>query len=80
MAEYFCDDAGHLVCVPYSVAELHAMAEVLGIKRCWYHAHPTHAHYDIPKRRILEIRARCKVVTSREILAICSGSLVESIG
>lgn len=31
MLTYYCDEARHLVCVPYSIAE------ALGIKRCWYH-------------------------------------------
>lgn len=80
MAEYFCDDARHLVCVPYSVEALHAMAADLGIKRCWFHSHPTHAHYDVPKKRVVEIAARCRVVTTREILMICSGSLLPTTG
>lgn len=67
--EYVCDDARHLVCVPYSVENLHRMASELGIKRCWYHA-SKHPHYDVPKKRIDEIKAKCRVVSSRELLAI----------
>ena len=33
---YYCDSMRHLVCVPYSTANLHRMAEELGIKRCWF--------------------------------------------
>jgi hypothetical protein len=33
---YYCDNLRHLVCVPYTIANLHRMAEDLGIKRCWY--------------------------------------------
>ena len=66
---YFCDDARHLVCVPYSVENLHLMAQDLGIRRCWFHA-AVYKHYDIPKRRIAEIAAKCTVVTTREILQI----------
>lgn len=72
---YYTDGARHLVCAPYSVANLHAMAEALGIKRCWYHPHPTHAHYDIPKRRVAEVTAKCIVVSTREILLICRSLL-----
>ena len=68
---YYCDHGRHLVCRPYSVENLHEMARQLGIKRCWYHA-GRHPHYDIPKRRVAEIMARCQVVTSREILEICA--------
>ena len=71
---YYCDGLRHLVCVPYSIPNLHRMARELGIKRCWYHAHPTHPHYDIPERRIAEIQARCRVVTGRDVLAIIKGA------
>ena len=64
--KYFCDDSRHLVCEPYSIKNLHKMAEDLGIKRCWFHKN----HYDIPKRRIEEIKAKCEVVSSRRILEI----------
>lgn len=74
---YFCDDARHLVCVPYSVENLHAMASDLGIKRCWFHASSSYPHYDIPKRRIAEVTARCTLVTTRVILSIVRGEYVE---
>jgi len=64
---YFCDKARHLVCLPYSVENLHRMAEDLGIKKGWFHID----HYDIPKRRYGEITAKCTIVTSREIIKIC---------
>lgn len=70
---FYCDDARHLVCVPYTVENLHAMAEHLGIKRCWFHAGAKYPHYDIPKLRIQEIQAKCSVVSRREILAIVRG-------
>ena len=64
--EYFFDDKRHLVCKPYSIENLHKMAEDLGIKRCWFHKN----HYDIPKRRINEIASKATKVSPREILAI----------
>ena len=67
---YLCDDARHLICEPYSVAALHEMAQALGIKRCWYHSSSRYPHYDIPKRRIAEITAKCEVVSTEEILRI----------
>lgn len=70
--QYFCDEGRHLVCVPYSVENLHRMADELGIKRCWFH-NGSYAHYDIPKRRRAEIESKCTVVSGREILAICRG-------
>ena len=77
---YYTDGQRHLVCVPYSVANLHAMAEDLDLKRCWFHSHPTHAHYDMPKRRIAELTARCVTVSPKQILEICAGSLLSTTG
>ena len=48
------------------------MAADLGIKRCWFHS-GRHPHYDIPKRRIAEITAKCELVSEREILRIIRG-------
>ena len=64
--KYYCDNSRHLVCVPYTIDNLHKMAEDLGIKKCWFHK----THYDIPKRRIEEIKSKCTVVTTREIVMI----------
>jgi len=59
-----------LVCQPYSVENLHRMAEDLKIKRCWFHNKRGRQHYDIPKRRIAEITAKCRLVSPRRILSI----------
>ena len=61
-----CDSSRHLVCVPYSIENLHKMAEELKIKRCWFHKD----HYDIPKRRIAEITTKCELVSSKQIVEI----------
>lgn len=72
--KYYCDDARHLICVPYSIENLHNMANDLDIKRCWFHK-GNYPHYDIPKKRITEITAKCEVITSKAILDIIkSGS------
>jgi hypothetical protein len=67
--QYYCDDARHLICLPYTVENLHRMADDLGIKRCWYHS-SKYSHYDIPKRRVAEIQAKCIVVTSKDLLKL----------
>jgi len=67
--EYYCDNSRHLVCKPYSVINLHLMADDLEINKCWFHKN----HYDIPKRRIEEIQGKCSIVTSKEILEIIKG-------
>lgn len=70
----------HLVCYPYSIENLHAMAKALNIHRCWFHlgrslgsAGHHYAHYDIPKKRIQEIANRTEVVSPRAILKIVKG-------
>lgn len=66
---YLTDGQRHLICIPYSIENLHIMAASLGIKRCWFHKN----HYDIPKGRIAEIEAQCKLVSSKEIVKIING-------
>lgn len=61
---YVTDGKRHLVCWPYSKANLHIMAKELGLKRCWFHKD----HYDIPKRRQQEIEAQCVLVSSKDIV------------
>ena len=68
--EFLTDGRRHLVCRPYSVQNLHRMAEQLNIKRCWFHNSRVLPHYDIPKRRIAEIEAQCTMIGSRELLEI----------
>jgi len=64
--KYYTDRKRHLVCVPYSIENLHEMARRLDIKRCWFHKD----HYDIPKRRQTEIEAVCEIVSSKKIVEI----------
>jgi hypothetical protein len=68
---YVTDGKRHLICLPYTLPNLHVMADELGIKRCWFHR----THYDIPKRRIDEIENQCLKVTSREIVTLIGGTL-----
>jgi len=64
--EFYCDKNRHLVCIPYSIENLHLMAKKLKIKKYWFHKD----HYDIPKKRIEEITNKCTVLTTREIVKI----------
>ena len=64
--EYLCDNKRHLICVPYSIGNLHKMADDLNIKRCWFHKN----HYDIPKRRIEEVTDKCRVISPQEVVKI----------
>lgn len=64
--KFICDRSRHLVCLPYSIENLHNMASELNIKKCWFHKD----HYDIPKRRIEEITIKCQIVSSKEVVRI----------
>lgn len=68
---YFTDGKRHLVCLPYSLENLHKMADDLQINRCWLH---NGDHYDIPKKRIAEITAKCEVVSPKDIVRIIRGT------
>lgn len=74
---YICDRKRHLVCFPYSIQNLHRMAEELGIKRCWFHRN----HYDIPKRMNDELLAsgKVQVVHTRTIVEIIQSSVSDQI-
>ncbi len=67
---YVTDGKRHLVCIPYSTENLHAMAADLGIGRHWFHKN----HYDIPKKRMDEITAKCTLVSSKDIVKIIRGT------
>lgn len=73
---YVSDDFRHLVCFPYSIGNLHRMAEDLGIGRHFFHK-GRHPHYDIPKRRIAEILSNPKTfyASPRVIVRITQGGL-----
>lgn len=69
--KFYTDKARHLVCLPYSIENLHKMAEHLCIKRCWFHKD----HYDVPKRRTAEIESQCAIVSPKDIVRIIKGEL-----
>jgi len=67
--KYLCDNSRHLICLPYSIQNLHKMGEELNIKKCWFH-NDKFPHYDIPKKRISEITSKCEIISSKELLLI----------
>lgn len=76
--EFYCDKERHLICEPYSIDNLHAMAKKLNIKRCWFHYKPNNrSHYDIPKQRIEEIKSKSNFVNRRKIIEIMKNSLLK---
>ena len=71
--KFYCDNSRHLVCIPYSIENLHIMAKELNIKKCWFHSSAKYKHYDIPKKRIHEIQSKCNIVSEKDILKIIKG-------
>lgn len=67
---FYCDTKKHLICVPYSIDNLHLMATILGIHKNWFHYSNGRAHYDIPKQRIKEIQSKAVIIKSTELLSI----------
>jgi hypothetical protein len=63
---YVTDKKRHLVCFPYTLENLHIMAEDLGIGKHWFHKD----HYDIPKKRKEEIEGYCIVLHTKEIVKL----------
>lgn len=64
--KYITDKKRHLICVPYSIKNIHQMAQELGIDKCWFRKN----HYDIPKKRITEIEKKCQIVDPTQIVEI----------
>lgn len=71
--KYYTDGKRHLVCVPYSIKNLHKMAKDLNIGRWWFHKGKM-AHYDIPTKRIDEINEKCIMISSKDIVRIIRGN------
>lgn len=73
--KFYCDDKRHLVCIPYSIDNLHLTAKMLDIGSHWFHKKENNrSHYDIPKNRIEEIMNQCIIVSSKDIIDICKGT------
>lgn len=72
MLEYLCDNKRHLICIPYSISNLHKMSEDLGIPKHFYHkkGQNIHPHYDIPAKRLKDIQSKCRIISSKELLII----------
>lgn len=62
--KYYCDTKRHLICIPYSIENLHKMADNLNIKRCWFH------------KRIDEITNKCLVISTIDIVRIIRGIII----
>lgn len=56
--------------------ELHDFCQKIGIKRHWFHYHPQHPHYDVPKQYDPEriITAGGVFASSKELVVICQNN------
>ena len=76
---FYYDQKRHLVCIPYSVENLHRMAAMLNIPSHWFHKGiKGRSHYDIPIRRRYEICQRCVEISDHDIIKIIRGKYVRS--
>lgn len=71
---YITDGKRHLICLPFSIANLHRTAFDLGIGRHWFHNNKRFPHYDIPVNRLQLVESKCLKVTSKEIINIIKQS------
>lgn len=69
---YLCDEAGHLICTPYTTENLHVAARHLTLGPLFYKTEP-YPHYAVPWMRIEDVRAKCDAVEEAAILAIVGG-------
>lgn len=54
-----------------TLRELHEFAASIGIKRCWFHSHHSHAHYDINStQRDIAVNSGAVEVTSKQLLRL----------
>lgn len=75
--KFYTDGKRHLVCIPYSLENLHKMAYSFGIGEQWFHPTAGLWHYDIPKKRRKEIENKCILVSPKDIVRICKGTYNE---
>lgn len=62
-----------------SLAELHAMAKLIGMKRDWFQDRPGLPHYDlVPARRILALKFGAVEQSARQMVAFMNGARNES--
>lgn len=72
---FLTDGKRHLICIPYSIRNLHRMAYCLGIGRHWFHNQKRgFAHYDIPKNSIRTVELHCRIITTKELITIIKSS------
>ena len=77
---YITDGKRHLICIPYSIKNLHLMARNLAIGKWWYHKggkKNNYPHYDIPKKDQKAIESLCDIVSPKELLTIIKNNVKE---
>jgi hypothetical protein len=54
-----------------SIAELHAFALLIGVKRCWWHSGSRYPHYDINlTQRATAVAAGAQEVTAKQLVVM----------
>lgn len=71
---YYCDNAFRIVCRPYTIHNLHKMAEELDMPMHRFHTtvniSQPYSFYTMPMERQKEIMKKCTVVTMKELFLI----------
>ena len=57
---YLTDGRKNVICIPYSIENLHKMADDLGMKKKYFKKD----HYEIPDDMVSEVEDKCDVVTT----------------
>lgn len=65
-----CDRHGRLVCVPFSIENLHRVARRLHVKKQWFSGPRRFPHYRVPISLMIEVRVRCEVASTRRVVEI----------
>lgn len=69
---FYYDKKRHLVCLPYTVENLHKMADELKISRDCFHQN----HYDIPIDALEEVSKKCVYLNERQMITIISSKSI----
>ena len=69
---YLTDGHRNVICVPYSIENLHKMADDLGIKRSWF----KEDHYEIPDSYYPQFEDKCERVTTPTLFKTVKNMMV----
>lgn len=69
------DSKKRLVCMPYSVSNLHTVAKTLGMKRGLFRS----SHYAVPASKLVEIQQKSVIITATQANMIIKGEIKTTV-